>query len=204
MTVSSWQFDHLPMFGLSVIVADPPWDFQNYSDAGTLKGADAHYDVMSLSDIKALRVGELARGDCLLLMWTTGWAIATCQAQEVAHAWGFKPVSEMVWQKRTARGKARMGTGYRVRTLHEPILVCTLGNPRHRPLPSSFEGVAREHSRKPDEFYDLVASHTPGANRCDLFSREMRPGFIGWGDEHGKFNHSPVQQDMITTHKNKL
>ena len=171
MSLSPWQFDHLPTFGFDVIVADPPWDFENYSEAGTLKGADSHYHVMPLVAIKALRVGELARGDCLLLLWTTGWAMATCQAQDVARAWGFKPTSEMVWQKRTAGGKRRTGTGYRVRTMHEPILVCTLGNPRHRPLPSSFNGVAREHSRKPAEFYDMVAEHTATASRADLFSR---------------------------------
>jgi hypothetical protein len=61
MTLSAWQFDDLQMFGSDVIVAYPPWDFQNYSDAGTLKGADPHYSVMTLDDIKALRVGELAR-----------------------------------------------------------------------------------------------------------------------------------------------
>ncbi|WP_281015481.1 MT-A70 family methyltransferase [Rhodoplanes serenus] len=82
-----------------------------------------------------------------------------------------------------------MGTGYRVRTLHEPILVCITGNPTHRPFPSLFDGVAREHSRKPDEFYGVVRRCTPGALvRADLFSRETREGFIGWGDEHRKFD----------------
>jgi N6-adenosine-specific RNA methylase IME4 len=147
MTVPAWQFGDPQMFGFDVIIADPPWDFKNYSDAGTLKGADPHYDVMTLDAIKALRVLDLARGDCLLLMWTTGWAMATCQAQDVA-----------------------------------------LGNPRYRPLPSSFDCVAREHSRKPVEFYELVTKHTPSAARCDLFSRETRDGFVGWGNEHGKFD----------------
>jgi N6-adenosine-specific RNA methylase IME4 len=73
----------------------------------------------------------------------------------------FKPISEIVWLKRYPSGKARIGTGYRVRTMHEPILVCTVGAPQHKPFPSTFDGVAREHSRKPDEFYDLVLSHTP-------------------------------------------
>jgi len=183
-----WQFGPLAMFGYTVIVADPPWDFENYSDAGTLKGADPHYSVMQLAQIKALRVGDLARGDCLLLLWTTGWAMATGQAQEVAHAWGFNPISEMVWLKRTASGKARMGTGYRVRTMHEPILVCTVGKPQHRPFPSSFDGIAREHSRKPEEFYAIVQRHTPGAFRCDLFARESHDGFDAWGDEVSKFD----------------
>jgi N6-adenosine-specific RNA methylase IME4 len=73
-----------------------------------------------------LPVGQLARGDCLLLLWTCGWAMATGQAQAVARAWGFKPQSEMIWRKLTANGKPRMGTGYRVRTLHEPILAATM------------------------------------------------------------------------------
>jgi hypothetical protein len=52
----------------------------------------------------------------------------------VARAWGFKPISEIVWLKRYPSGKARIGTGYRVRTMHEPILVCTVGNPGHKPF----------------------------------------------------------------------
>ena len=128
----AWQFGTLAMFGYDVMVADPPWDFENYSDAGTKKGADPHYNVTRLEAIKALPVHELACGDCLPLLWTTGWVV-TGQAQEVARAWGFKPLSEMVWLKRYPSGKARIGTGYRVRTMHEPILVCTVGNPQHKP-----------------------------------------------------------------------
>ena len=79
--MAAWQFGTLAMFAHDVIVADPPWDFENYSDAGTKKGADPHYSVMALKEIKALPVHELARGDCLLLLWTTGWAIATGQAR---------------------------------------------------------------------------------------------------------------------------
>jgi N6-adenosine-specific RNA methylase IME4 len=52
-------------------------------------------------------------------------------------------------------------------------------------VPSIFDGVAREHSRKPDEFYSMVIDRTPGQERCDLFSRETRPCLHGLGDEHG-------------------
>jgi N6-adenosine-specific RNA methylase IME4 len=182
----SWQFGDLQMFGHDVIVADPPWDFHNYSDRGTAKGADPHYRVQPLDWIKALRVGDLARGDCLLLLWATGCMLP--QALDVMRAWGFAFKSEMVWRKLYASGKPRMGTGYRVRTLHEPVLVGTVGNPRHKPLPSLFDGIAREHSRKPMEFYDVLAAATPGAFRADLFTRETRPGFTGWGDEAAKFD----------------
>jgi N6-adenosine-specific RNA methylase IME4 len=88
-----------------------------------------------------------------------------------------------------------MGPGYRVRTMHEPVLVCTAGNPAHRALESTdiydirFDGIAREHSRKPIEFYDHVTACTPKAlRRADLFSRETRPGFDGWGNEATKFD----------------
>lgn len=183
-----WQFGNLRMFGYDLIVADPPWDFENYSDTGTKKGADPHYHVMPLTEIKALRVGDLARGNCLLLLWCPGWAMATGKAQDVAREWGFDPKSEIVWNKRTARGKWRMGTGYRVRTMHEPILVCTIGSPVHQAFPSVFDGVAREHSRKPEEFYRTVDRYAPNLrNRADLFSRTVRLGWDGWGDELGKF-----------------
>jgi N6-adenosine-specific RNA methylase IME4 len=58
------------------------------------------------------------------------------------------------------------------------------------PFPSIFDGLAREHSRKPDEFYRMIVEHTPGQERCDLFSRETRPGFVGRGKEHGKFDRA--------------
>src|SRR5882724_2373590 len=187
--VSGWPFGNLRMFGYKVIVADPPWAYERWSDKNQKKGAADQYELMSLDEIKALPVGHLAAGDCLLLLWTCGWAIATGQAQEVARAWGFTPQSEMIWRKLTASGKPRMGTGYRVRTLHEPILVATIGHPTHKPLPSLFDGIAREHSRKPDEFYGIVTEYTPAAmRRADLFARETRPGFDGWGNEHGKFD----------------
>jgi N6-adenosine-specific RNA methylase IME4 len=167
--MTAWPFENIQPLSCDMIVADPPWDFENYSDAGTGKGADSHYDVMTLDAIKALSVGQLARGDCLLLLKTCGWAMANGQAQEVARAWGFIPQSELIWRKLTINGKPRMGTGYRVRTLHEPILVATIGNPKHRPFPSLFDGTAREHSRKSDKFYELVQQRTPFAvQRADL------------------------------------
>jgi N6-adenosine-specific RNA methylase IME4 len=55
------------------------------------------------------------------------------------------------------------------------------GQQRHAAFPSIFDGLAREHSRKPDEFYRIVLEKTPDIDRCDLFSRETRPGFDAWG-----------------------
>jgi N6-adenosine-specific RNA methylase IME4 len=187
MPKSKWPFDPLPPLSFSVLVVDPPTPFDLYSENGAEKSASKHYETMPWEELAALPVGQLARGDCLLLMWATGCALP--HSLDLMKAWGFVYKSEMIWRKVTRNGKVRMGPGYRVRTMHEPILLGTIGEPAHKPFPSIFDGLAREHSRKPEEFYSLVAAHTPGAvRRADLFSRQTRAGFTGWGREATKFD----------------
>ena len=140
---------------------------------------------MPLDAIKTLPVHELARGDCLLLLWTTGWAIATGQAQEVARAWGFKPISEIVWLKRYPSGKARVGTGYRVRTMHEPILVCTVGAPQHKPFPSrSMASRASTHASPMSSTISCLAiRRRPSGGPIDPAGRpvlDLRGGERAW------------------------
>jgi N6-adenosine-specific RNA methylase IME4 len=185
----NWSWGDLTDGSYDCLVIDPAWDFKNYSAKGHLKGAHHHYECMSLDEIMALPVARLARKDCLLLMWTTGWAIADGTAANVVRAWGAKPITELIWRKMTVNGKQRFGPGYRARTMHEPVLLATFGKPIHKPFPSEFMGIAREHSRKPDEFYSMVRAHTPMLPwRADIFSRETRDGFEGFGDQHGLFD----------------
>src|SRR5262249_41716388 len=70
-----------------VICADPPWTFGTWSDRGKGRSAEAHYDCMTLADIKALPVGDWAAPDCLLLLWATDPLLE--RALEVIRAWGF-------------------------------------------------------------------------------------------------------------------
>lgn len=182
----TWPFNPLTPLSYDVIVADPPWSYERWSDTNQTKGAADQYATMETRQIAGLPVGHLAGGSCLLLLWACGCMLP--QALDVLKAWGFGFKSEMIWRKLTKNGKSRMGVGSRVRTMHEPILLATNGTPDHPAFPSLFDGLAREHSRKPDEFYDLVVKHTAGMRRADLFSRETRPGFEGWGNEHGKFD----------------
>ncbi len=182
----TWRFGDLRPLSYDVIVSDPPWDFETWSENGNRKGAAPHYKLMNLGAIEALCVSQLARGDCLLFLWATGAMLP--QAFHCMAAWGFAYKSNLVWRKVTQSGKVRWGTGYRARTGHEHVLIGTIGRPPKDPIPSIFDGVAREHSRKPDEFYDLVRKHSRGQRRADLFSRETRPGFEGWGNESTKFD----------------
>lgn len=182
----TWPFAPLVPLSYEVIVADPPWDFALWSENGNKKGAAPHYKLMPGEQIDALPVGQLAQRDCFLLLWATApMLLIGLQAMK---AWGFTYKSQLVWRKVTRNGLVRWGTGYRARTGHELVLVGTIGNPRDRGFPSIFDGLAREHSRKPDEFYRLILKHSPGLRRSDLFSRETRPGFDGWGDQHTKFD----------------
>lgn len=184
--ISAWTFAPLRAGAYDLIVADPPWRFRTWNETNQAKSASRHYRLMTTDAIKALPVASLAAPDCALLLWSTG--AMQREAFACLDAWGFRYKSQVAWVKTTINGKRRMGTGYWARTMHEPVLIATRGNPRALRLPSVIDGVAREHSRKPDEFYDLIRDRTPGLSRCDLFSRQTRPGFDGWGNEHGKLD----------------
>lgn len=181
-----WPFGTLAPLSFDVIVADPPWRFRTWGEHNQAKSASRHYSLMETPDILALPVGQLAQRDCLLLLWATAPMLP--QALAAMSAWGFRYKSNIIWRKITASGKPRMGTGYWARTMHEQVLIGCLGKPRKfRAFPSSFDGVVREHSRKPEEFFILVEKHTVGARRLDLFSREPRGGWFAFGDESKKF-----------------
>lgn len=187
--MSGWFFDPLVPLSYDVIVIDPPWRFRTWGEHNQAKSASRHYDLMTTPDIQSLPVGQLAQADCLLLLWSTGAMMP--QALDAMRAWGFTYKSQMVWRKTTPAGKVRMGTGYWARTMHEPVLIGSIGKPpKFSAFPSLFDGIAREHSRKPDEFYNLVTKHTAGLRRADVFSRQQRIGWDAFGDETDKFERA--------------
>lgn len=178
----AWPFAPLRVGAADLIVCDPPWPWEG----GKTKAGEAHYRTMRMDRIMALPVAALAKESCALLLWAT--APRLDEAITTARAWGFAYKSNVVWRKVTINGKPRMGCGFWARSMHETVVIATRGNPRALRLPSVIDGVAREHSRKPDEFYDLVRRHSPRCQRVDLFSRETRAGFAGWGREATKFD----------------
>ncbi|EFO30130.1 MT-A70 family protein [Roseibium sp. TrichSKD4] len=184
----------LPLFRYNVIVVDPPWDFDTYSNKGKLRGAEAHYDTMSFDEILDLPIGQLASDNCLLLLWVCSW-MSPGHKQALLDTWGFTYKTELVWDKRTVNGKQHMGTGYRARSMHETVYLATIGNPFHKAFPSKFEGCVREHSRKPDEFYDLISRLVrPDYFRVDVFGRQSRDGWDVAGIEATKFDTTDLQE----------
>lgn len=178
--------DLRPAGGADLIMADPPWSYAMYSEAGYDKSPDAHYQTMDLAAIKALPVEALAAPDALLWLWCVGPMMP--QAFEVCAAWGFTFKTAGWWVKQTRNGKQTFGTGYLLRSAGEPFLIATRGKPRTtRATRNTVLGLVREHSRKPDEAYLAAERLMPEARRIDLFSRQVRPGWTAWGNETTKF-----------------
>lgn len=186
---------NLPLFSYDLVMADPPWPWAAYSELGLEKSPEAQYATMSMDDIAALRVGDLLAPGGVLFLWCT-WPLIERQAA-IMRGWGVAPKTGGAWAKRTASGKLRWGTGYIFRSVCEPFLVGTLpgAGVRGRGITNLIEtiedevidGVAREHSRKPDEAYQRLEMLAPNARRADIFSRQRRPGWDGWGNEADKF-----------------
>lgn len=191
----AWPFGELRMFGYGLIMVDPPWKYANYSRKGEHKGAAAQYDCMTLDEICALPVSQLAAPDCAIWLWATNPLLD--QAFRVMSAWGFTFKSAGHWVKRTKNGKLGFGTGYVLRAAGEPFLIGVIGTPKFsRSVRSVVEGPVRGHSRKPDEAYAAASKLVPGIRRADLFSRETRVGWDSWGNESGKFAAASILPEM--------
>ena len=143
---------------------------------------------MQIEQIKLLGVAGAAANDAHLYLWTPQMFIF--EAKQVAEAWGFKPTVLHVWCK------AGLGAGGRWRPNTEFFWFCERGYKRlpirRRDLGTWHAWKRGEHSVKPDEFFDMVESVSPG-RYLDLFSRRERPGWDSWGDESA--NSSGLELD---------
>lgn len=182
------SFDGLIPLSYDLIMVDPPWAYITRTKNGERKSAQAKYRCMNLEDIKALRVGQLARGDALLWLWATHPMIP--QALEVLSCWGFRYVTSGVWVKTTVNDKLAFGTGYTLRSASEPFLIGKIGRPEtSNDVRTVIIAQKRAHSRKPDEAYTAAEQLACGAlKKADIFSRETRDGWDAWGDEAGMFD----------------
>lgn len=161
----------------NVLLADPPWQWEPWSEAGKDRSAENHYPVMDTASIAALQVP--AAKDAVLFLWATGNMIE--HALSVMKAWGFEYKSQLVWAKDKA------GTGYWVRTQHELLLIGTRGHiaapaPEDR-IGSVIHADVGEHSAKPPIVHELIESWYPDLPKIELFAREHREGWTVHGAE---------------------
>jgi N6-adenosine-specific RNA methylase IME4 len=177
----------------STILADPPWQFQNR----TGKMAPEHkrllrYPTMELKEIMELPVSKLAAAKSHLYLWVP-YALLQ-EGLRVMEAWGFTYKCNLVWYKiRKDGGPDGRGVGFYFRNVTELILFGVRGSMRTikpgRTQVNLLSTRKREHSRKPDEIYDLVEGCSPGPY-FELFARFRRPGWHQWGNEDVEANTS--------------
>lgn len=169
------------------ILADPPWRFSNR----TGKMAPEHrrlsrYETMTLDDICDLPVANIADDPAHLYLWVPNALLP--EGLKVMAAWGFNYKSNLIWHKvRKDGGSDGRGVGFYFRNVTEVILFGVRGK-KARTLAPGRRQVnllatrKREHSRKPDEQYEIIESCSWGP-RIELFSRGIREGWTVWGDQ---------------------
>ena len=171
----------------ATVLADPPWQFQNR----TGKVAPEHrrlsrYPTMDLGAICDLPVGDVVAGTAHLYLWVPNALLP--DGLRVMDAWGFKYKTNIVWQKiRKDGGPDGRGVGFYFRNVTEMLLFGVRGSNARTLAPGRRQvnflaSQKREHSRKPDEQYDLIESCSPGTY-LEMFARGQRPGWVNWGNQ---------------------
>lgn len=168
------------------ILADPPWQFTNR----TGKMAPEHhrlrrYSTLTLDEICDLPVGQVAADASHLYLWVPNALLP--EGLQVLAAWGFTYKSNLVWHKvRQDGGPDGRGVGFYFRNTTELVLFGVRGSLRTldpgRSQVNIIRSQKREHSRKPDELYEIVESCSPGPY-LELFARGRREGWYQWGDQ---------------------
>jgi N6-adenosine-specific RNA methylase IME4 len=197
-------FDGLPRGHFRAIAADPPQRFKSYTalqvaNWNSRRDVEKHYDCMTIEEIAALPVRDLAHPEgCHLWLWITGPNLM--RANEIIEGWGFRYSSiAFAWMKLRpgyverqprlfSERDLNVGLGLTTRHNVELCLLARHGNARR--LDKGVREVVlakrREHSRKPDEVYARIERYCAGPY-LELFARERRPGWVAWGDEVNKF-----------------
>jgi N6-adenosine-specific RNA methylase IME4 len=164
------------------IVIDPPWQMQKIDREVRPNQVGFDYPTMSEDELAAFPLPDMAAPDCHLFLWTTHKFLP--MALRLAERWGFAYVCTFVWHK--PGGFQPIGLPqYNC----EFALYCRRGSPRFvdtKQFFTCFEASRREHSRKPDAFYDVIRRVCAGP-RIDVFSREARDGFDQFGNQVEKF-----------------
>jgi len=162
-----------------VIVIDPPWPYGTKYDADGRRAANP-YPEMSLDDIAGIELP--AADDCVLWLWTTHKFMR--YSFDILDKWGFRDVSILTWIK------DRMGLGTWLRSQSEFCIMAVKGKPiidLTNQTSILISDKLREHSRKPDAFYEMVNTLCVGF-KVDYFSREKREGWEQFGNDVSKFD----------------
>ena len=177
----------LPDKKYKIIYADPPWDFKTYSAKGRMKTPDNHYELMSIEDIKNMKVNNIANDDCVLFLWVP-WCNLP-DGLEVMKSWGFKySCCGFNWIKKNKNADSLFfGLGKWTRNNSEICLLGIKGHPLKYKINYSVHEVIiskiDKHSKKPDEARNRIDQMFGDIPKIELFARQKSQGWDIWGDE---------------------
>jgi N6-adenosine-specific RNA methylase IME4 len=171
----------------ATVLADPPWRFTNR----TGKMAPEHrrlsrYETLTLEEICALPVAEHLEDAAHCYLWVPNALLP--DGLQVLSAWGFEYKSNLIWHKvRKDGGSDGRGVGFYFRNVTEMVLFGIRGKSARTLAPGRrqvnlFSTRKREHSRKPDEQYQIIESCSWGPY-LELFGRGVRKGWTVWGNQ---------------------
>ncbi len=171
----------------ATILADPPWQFQNR----TGKMAPEHkrlnrYGTMKLDEIASLPVAQVTAEPAHLYLWVPNALLP--EGLKVMEAWGFQYKSNIVWHKvRKDGGPDGRGVGFYFRNTTELVLFGVKGKNARTLAPGRSQvniirTMKREHSRKPDELYEIIEKCSMGPY-LEMFARGSRKGWDTWGNQ---------------------
>lgn len=191
------------------ILADPPWRFMN----STGKVAPEHkrlsrYPTLSLQEILDIPVNSIADENCHLYLWVPNALLA--EGLETMRKWGFTYKTNVIWYKiRKDGGPDGRGVGFYFRNVTELVLFGIKGKMRTlkpgRTQVNIMSTRKREHSKKPDELYNIIEKCSSGPY-LEMFARGNRKGWSVWGNqaEEYKPNWSTYNYNSAATHSNQL
>jgi N6-adenosine-specific RNA methylase IME4 len=145
------------------------------------------YSTMNIQEIMELPISQIAQSTCHLYLWVPNALIL--EGLEVMKRWGFTYKTNLVWYKiRKDGGPDGRGVGFYFRNVTELVLFGVRGRMRTsapgRTQVNIIYTRKREHSRKPDELYDIIERCSPGPY-LELFARHKRQSWDQWGNEIG-------------------
>ena len=167
------------------IVADPPWEYPDGFAGrsrtpgkweGPVRRPPLPYPSMTLEQIAALPLADLADADCRLFLWTTNRYLPN--AWGLLDGWGFRYKQTLTWMKLD-------GLNGSVAPNSEFLIVAVKGSPaRLSRLPNAVlaHSQTKTHSKKPEMFLDYIEQISPGPY-LELFARRNRLGWDTWGNE---------------------
>jgi N6-adenosine-specific RNA methylase IME4 len=185
-----------------VIVADPPWSFNDKLkfDGKVKRSADSHYSTLNLASIRSLPVSELSAENALCALWVPSAFLKA--GIDILEEWGFDYRQLWIWGKTSKKNPLNLafGMGRLARNCHEPCLIGIKGKYtkelQNRSQRNLFMHPTMKHSQKPESLQTSLELMFPDWDKLELFARRQRAGWTCVGDQAPATSGEDIRDSM--------